>query len=518
MQRYKILWADDEIELLKPHIIFLEAKGIDIVPVLSGKDALDKVKSEFFDAVFLDENMPGMSGLEALTQIKAYRPALPVVMITKSEEEAIMEQAIGSKISDYLIKPINPNQILLSVKKILQNRSIMTEKTNSGYLQEFRTLNMELSDNLSHAEWADTYKKLVHWDMQIQGTEGREMREVLETQWTEANQLFSQFIKKNYESWLNDAGSDKPLLSHQLLATKVLPLIDKKEPIFFILIDNLRYDQWKMLEPFITEDFYVNEESHYYSILPTTTEYARNSLFAGMMPSEIEKRFPAIWEQDEGSRNQHEEELLRNFLERNKRAIKFSYNKIVHQQQGKNLLDQVVGLIKQNPFNAVVYNFVDMLSHARSDMDVLKELAPDESAYRSLTSSWYNFSPLRDMLKMLAAKGIQVVITTDHGTVRVDKAHKVIGDRETNSNLRYKEGRNLSYEESKDVFSVKKPNRFFLPSKTLSSSYVFAMMNTYFVYPNNYNHFVNLYKNSFQHGGVSMEEIIIPFVHLVPKK
>lgn len=518
MQRYKILWADDEIELLKPHIIFLEGKGIDIVPVTSGNDALDKCKSEFFDAIFLDENMPGMTGLETLSKIKSFRPTIPVVMITKSEEESIMEEAIGSKISDYLIKPINPNQILLSVKKILQNRTIVSEKTNTGYLQEFRNLNMAFSEKLSHEEWADVYKKLVFWDMQIQGTEGREMQEVMETQWIEANQTFSLFIKNNYESWLNDAGVDKPLLSHQVLEKKVLPLLEKNEPVFFILIDNLRYDQWKTLEPVITEDFYVNEESHYYSILPTTTEFARNALFAGLMPLEIEKKYPAVWSDDEGSRNQHEELLLNNFLERHKCKVKTSYHKVIHQQQGKSIVDQASSLIKQNVFNAVVFNFVDMLSHARSDMDVLKQLAPDESAYRSITSSWFNFSPLRDLLKILAAKGVQVVITTDHGTVRVNKAVKVIGDRETNTNLRYKEGKNLNYEESKDVFTVKKPARFFLPSKSLSTSYVFATMNAYFVYPNNYNHFANIYKDSFQHGGISMEEIIVPFVHLIPKK
>ena len=518
MQRYKILWADDEIELLKPHIIFLEAKGIDIVPATSGNDALELCKTEFFDAIFLDENMPGMTGLQTLAKIKVLRPSIPVVMITKSEEESIMEEAIGSKISDYLIKPINPNQVLLSVKKILQNRTIVTEKTNAGYLQEFRNLNMAFSEKLSHEEWADVYKKLVFWDMQIQGTEGREMREVMDPQWIEANQTFSLFIKNNYESWLNDVKVDKPLLTHQVLAKKVLPLLEKNESVFFILIDNLRYDQWKTLEPAITEDFYVNEESHYYSILPTTTEYARNALFAGLMPSEIEKKYPEVWSDDEGSRNQHEELLLNHFLERNKCKVKTSYHKVIHQNQGKSIVDQAANLIKQNPFNVVVFNFVDMLSHARSDMDVLKQLAPDESAYRSITSSWFNFSPLRELLKILAAKGVQVVITTDHGTVRVNKAVKIVGDKETNTNLRYKEGKNLSYEDGKDVFTVKKPNRFFLPSKTLTTSYVFATMNAYFVYPNNYNQFANIYKDSFQHGGISMEEIIVPYVHLIPKK
>jgi CheY-like chemotaxis protein len=517
MQNYTILWADDEIDLLKPHILFLESKGIKVVPVLSGLDAVEQCKTQFFDAVFLDENMPGMGGLEALVKIKEIRSTMPVVMITKSEEEHIMEEAIGSKISDYLIKPINPHQILLSIKKILQHKEIVTEKTNTQYLQAFQILSEGLSKNMTHEEWVEHYKRLVYWDMQLQHSEGKAMQEVLNSQWNDANQEFCSFVKNNYETWMNDSKASKPLFSHQVLQNKLLPLLDEGQSVCLIVIDNLRLDQWKMLESSVSTMFQVQQESYYFSILPTTTEFARNSLFAGLTPLEIEKKYTQLWNDEEGSRNQHEEQYLKYFLERHRLDIKFSYHKILNLQQGKNLNDQMSTLVKQNPLNVVVYNFVDMLSHARSDMDVLKQLAPDEQAYRSITLSWFNYSPLKELLQFLSKKGIQVLLTTDHGTVRVDKAVKIVGDRETNTNLRYKEGKNLNYDQSKDVFSVKNPAKFQLPSKNVSTSYVFAMMKGFFVYPNNFNHFVNLYQQSFQHGGVSMEEMIIPVIHLKPK-
>jgi DNA-binding response OmpR family regulator len=519
MQGYQILWADDEIELLKPHILFLEKKGYHITPVNSGADALEKFQDDHFDLVCLDENMPGMSGLEVLAQLKVLRPHIPVVMITKSEEEHIMEEAIGSKIADYLIKPLNPNQILLSIKKILDGKKIVSEKTNQQYQQDFRNISMAFAEDMNHEAWVEVYKKLVFWELEIENTESQSMSEVLEMQKSEANSNFAEFIRRNYEIWLNNPDSDKPLLSHQILRRNVFPLLSDI-PLFFILIDNLRYDQWKILESVITEYFNIEEESAYYSILPTTTAYARNSLFAGMMPADIQKYHPDYWvgDDEEGLKNNHEKDLLVKNLQKNKlNNVKVSYNKIIHNAQGKNLVDNFNNLMN-NHLNAIVYNFVDMLSHARTDTEMIRELAPDEAAYRSLTKSWFLHSPLLELLKKIAAADPKclTVITTDHGTIRTREAYKIIGDKNTNTNLRYKQGKNLDYDRRR-VVVAKKPETFMLPRTNVSTSFVFATQDYFFAYPNNYNHYVKYYKDTFQHGGISLEEMIIPFILLNPK-
>lgn len=517
MQRYNILWADDEIDLLKAHILFLDKKGYNVTPVNSGADAIDLCEKQNFDVVFLDENMPGMSGLQTLNHIKTSKPNLPVVMITKSEEEHIMEEAIGAKIADYLIKPLNPNQILLSVKKILDNKRLVTERTNLNYQQEFRNITMAFSGEMDYEQWAEIYKKLVFYELAIHSSDNRDMAEVLEMQKTEANVNFARFIKQNYESWLNDPESHKPLMSHQLMKKKVFPLLDEERPVFFLLIDNLRFDQWKTLEPVIQEYFAVEEEDYYYSILPTTTAYARNSIFSGVLPLEMSQKYPGLWvgEDKEEGKNNFENEFLENQLKRNNLQIKSSYSKIVHVNQGKQLVENIPNL-KRNQLNVMVYNFVDMLSHARTDMAMIRELAPDESAYRSLTYSWFLHSPLLEALKRISEMNAKLIITTDHGTIRVKRPFKIIGDKNTNTNLRYKQGKNLGYN-GKEIFECRKPEAFHLPKINVSTSYVFAIEDHFFAYPNNYNYYVNYYKDTFQHGGVSLEEMIIPIISLNSK-
>lgn len=520
MQKFRILWADDEIDLLKPHILFLEKKGYEVVPVNSGSDALELVEERGpFDIVFLDENMPGMSGLETLATLKRSRPNLPVVMITKSEEEHIMEEAIGSQIADYLIKPLNPNQILLSVKKLLENKRIVTERTTMNYQQEFRDIAMAFGDNLDHEDWAELYKKLVYWELAMDQGDDNGMAEVLDMQKNEANTNFAKFIQDEYTEWLDaktDA-EDKPLLSHQVLRKKVVPLLNEERPVFFIVIDNLRFDQWKVLEPQIAELFNVEEESHYYSILPTTTAYARNALFSGLLPDEMARRHKDWWvgEDDEGGKNNHESDFLGAFLKQERLDIKYSYHKILNTQKGKALVENLPNLMN-NGLNAVVYNFVDMLSHARTDMEMIRELAPDESAYRSLTQSWFAHSPLLEALRRLSQMSVKVVITTDHGTIRVKRPFKIVGDRKVNTNLRYKQGKNLGYD-GKDVFPALRPENFHLPKPNLSTTFAFAIEDYFFAYPNNYNHYVNFYRDTFQHGGVSLEEMIIPIISLTSK-
>ncbi len=516
MQRYTILWADDEIDLLKPHILFLQQRGYDIVPVNNAAEAVELSEARHFDVVFLDEHMPGMSGLEALNLIKNSKPNLPVVMITKNEEEHIMEEAIGAKIDDYLIKPINPSQILLAVKKILDNRRLVTEKTNQSYQQEFRKISMAFLDEMNHEEWADLYKKLVHWDLQLDRADS-EMAEVLETQQVEANLNFCRFVRKRYEDWLNNPNADKPLLSHQVMKKKIFPEIQSGKSLFLLLIDNLRFDQWKVLEPIFDDYFTIDREETYYSILPTTTAYARNAIFSGLLPSDIQRSFPDWWvgeDQDEG-KNNFEAELLEKQIRRNNLSIRHHYIKIKKLEDGRGLADTLANLYK-NDLNVIVYNFVDMLSHARTDMAMIRELAPDEAAYRSITKSWFEHSPLFDIIRKVAEKGHRLAVTTDHGTIRVKRPVKIIGDKSVNTNLRFKQGKNLGFDGDK-VMVATRPERFFLPKPNVSTAYVFAMEDQFFAYPNNYNYYVNFYKDTFQHGGVSLEEMIIPLVFMSSK-
>lgn len=517
MEKIKILWVDDEIDLLKPHITFLESKGYEVSKAAGGVEALELVEQENFDIVFLDENMPGISGLEVLNRIKTQRSHIPVIMITKSEEEHIMEDAIGSKIADYLIKPVNPNQILLSLKKTLDSKRIVGEKTTQEYRQEFMQIGMTLSDRLNSEEWKEVYKKLVYWEMELTKNPTGGMEDILLSQKEEANLLFGKFVERNYKSWLQGKNEDTPLLSHTLFKTRIAPSLNGENTVYWVVIDNLRYDQWKAIQPMIQEDFRIDSEDIFYSILPTATQYARNALFAGLMPSEIEKRHPNLWvgEDEEGGKNMHEEALLQEQLKRLGKNIKMSYHKITNLQSGKKLVENMHKL-SQNKLNVIVYNFVDMLSHARTDMEVIRELADDEAAYRSLTQSWFEHSPLREMLKEIAAVKGKVFLCTDHGTIRVKEASKVVGDRETTTNLRYKLGKNLRYE-VKDVFDVGDPGEIFLPKVNVSSRYIFAKGSKFLAYPNNYNYYVNFYKNTFQHGGISLEEMLIPMVSLQAK-
>lgn len=512
-----ILWVDDEIDLLKPHIIFLKDKGYDVFTSNNGSEALDMIDDQDFDIVLLDENMPGLSGLETLTRIKNRRPALPVVMITKSEEESIMNDAIGSNISDYLIKPVNPNQILLSLKKNLDNRKLMSEKTTMSYQREFRQIGMQLSGRLDFSEWQDIYQQLVFWELELEKSQDNSLKEIFKMQKSEANSVFSSFVKKNYVDWLKGSSDERPILSHTAFREKCLPIIKNEDKTFLIIIDNLRFDQWKVLRPFFEQFFRVISEELVCSILPTATQYARNSFFAGLLPSEIEKRHPNYWvnEGDEGTRNQYENELLTEQLKRLGSDIKFNYHKILNLSAGKKLAENLSNFTTTK-LNVLVYNFVDMLSHARTEMEVIKELADDEAAYRSLTMSWFEHSPLWEIIRALAEKKTSIIITTDHGSIRVQNPIKVVGDKNTNTNLRYKTGRNLQYNAS-EVFEVRNPADIFLPKGNISSSYIFALENDFFAYPNNYNYYVNYYRNTFQHGGVSLDEMLIPFVVLKAK-
>ena len=553
----QLLWVDDEADLLKAHIIFLEKKGYAVTTVSNGTDAIDLCQERSFDLVLLDEQMPGLSGLETLQRIKQITPATPVVMVTKSEEENIMEQAIGQKIADYLIKPVNPNQILLVLKKNIHRREIETEVTQTQYQQQFQQIAMQIQDCRSWQDWQDVYRQLVHWELQLAGTDSQ-MTEMLAMQKEEANQGFAKFVKKNYLSSLGSpapgrptsqplpvgrgvyttsaeksrgignysppsqggAGGESveaPLFSHQLFKKKVFPLLDQKEKVFLVVMDNFRYDQWRMLSQEIGNLFDI-DEGLYFSILPTATQYARNAIFSGLMPNKIEEMFPELWvdEDSEEGKNLNEAPLIQTQLDRFRRHDTFSYHKINTSAEADRLLQQFRQLDKYD-LNVVVFNFIDMLSHARTESRMVRELANDESAYRSITLSWFRHSVIADFFRQLAQTDYRVIVTTDHGSIRCTKPVKIVGDRNTNTNLRYKLGKNLGYD-SKDLFVIKNPADAQLPSPNLSTSYVFATGDSFFAYPNNYNYYVSYYKDTFQHGGISMEEMIIPLITLKGKR
>ncbi|MBR2637318.1 MAG: bifunctional response regulator/alkaline phosphatase family protein [Bacteroidaceae bacterium] len=513
---YQLLWADDEIELLNAHIIFLKAKGYDVTSVTNGLDAIEACRNNSFDLILLDENMPGLNGLETLEKIKEITPTTPVVMVTKSEEEDIMEQAIGSKIADYLIKPVNPNQILLSLKKNIHKKEIVAEKTNNAYQQNFVKLGMQISDSSSTEEWVEAYKRLVYWEIELENAD-KSMQEMLKTQFEEANAMYARFIKKNYLRWLTPGCTDKPLMSHDLMRERIFPLIDNGEKVFMVLIDNLRYDQWRVLSKEIGNDFIIEEEI-YTGILPTATQYSRNAIFSGLMPAQIKSMYPNLWvdeEEDEG-KNLNESMLIESQIARYRRRDTYSYNKVVSTNAADRYIDTINNL-QDNNLNILVINFIDMLSHARTESLMVRELASTEAAYRSITRSWIRHSAIKRLFNYLASSNYTVVITTDHGSIHVKNAIKVIGDKNTNTNLRYKLGKSLGYN-PKEVFEIKEPQKAMLPSPNISTSYIFATKNDFFAYPNNYNHYVSYYKDTFQHGGISLEEMLVPFITLRPKR
>ena len=516
MRKIRILWTDDEIEALKSYILFLEEKGYDINTCSNGNDTVDLVKQNDYDIIFLDENMPGLSGIETLRLIRELRRDIPVVMITRSEEEDIMEAAIGSEIDYYLIKPVKPKQILLAIKKIVDQKRLVTEKTTTDYRQEFSLISNMISTASWFTDWTELYRKLVRWELELERSSDQSMAEILRTQEHEANISFAKFISRNYLTWLNQSNEKAPLLSPSLFQKKIFPQVSNNRPLFFILIDNMRYDQWKTISAELAGLYRIVEDDIYFSILPTATQFSRNAIFSGLMPSQIAGMMPQYWinDDEEEGKNNFEEELFSKLLSRKNLKYKWSYNKVSNNPDGSKLNEKIRQLLT-NDINIIIYNFVDMLSHARTEIGLIRDLASDEPAYRSLIRSWFIHSPLFELLKTLSSHRVRIVFSSDHGTIRVQNPVKVVGDKKTSSNLRYKMGRNLDYN-PQEVFEIKDPAAAFLPKSNISSRYIFATNKDFLVYQNNFNYYAGYYRNTFQHGGISMQEMLLPVALIEP--
>ncbi|MCZ6775058.1 MAG: bifunctional response regulator/alkaline phosphatase family protein [Ignavibacteria bacterium] len=514
----KILWVDDEIDLFRPHIRFLKEKGYSVDTATNGEDAIAMVRHNGFDLVFLDEMMAGLGGLRTLAEIKDIRPNLPVVMVTKNEEESLMEEAIGVKISDYLIKPVNPSQVLIACKKFLEGKRITGAAVSKDYIQEFNAISVALMNDLDYKQWIDIYTKLVEWDIELDQHPELGLKQTLVDQTRECNLAFGKYVEKNYRNWVEQT-ANRPALSLEVVDRFLIPHLQGNKSVILFVIDCLRLDQWLVMESLLHE-YYLISKDYYFSILPTATPYSRNAIFSGLYPSDVEIRFPDLWkksEDDEHSRNRYERQFLEKLLERRKISLKPEpkYVKILDAEFGRSI-EKNINSYAQTKLTSIVVNFVDMLAHGRSDSTLLKEIAPDESAYRSLTNSWFVHSSLFGMLRTLSKnKNVTVLLTTDHGSIRCLRGSKVLGDREASTNLRYKYGRNLKSEQKAAIF-VKNPLEFKLPMRGVAINYIIAKEDYYFVYPTDYHKYLNQYRDSFQHGGVSMEEMILPVVRLEP--
>ncbi|NOT33441.1 MAG: response regulator [Candidatus Eisenbacteria bacterium] len=516
--RRQILWADDEIDLLRPHIKFLEQKGFAVTAVPNGEDALAALERQRYDVVLLDEMMPGLGGLGTLDAIKSRNHTLPVILITKSEEETLMDEAIGKRITDYLIKPVNPSQVFLACKRVFESDRLQDSQRARDYVGEMQRWQAIDTRRLDWAGWVDLTVESARWDVLFDGINEEGLKQAHADFRRPLNLEFSRFIEDQYPRWVKDA-AERPRMSHDVVRHAVVPHLKSGKRVVFVVIDCMRLDQWFTLEPLLEELFEIQHD-YYCGILPTATPYARNAIFGGLLPIDLQRHHPDLWQEnskDERTKNRFERQLLEHQLERLKATPEkgLKYLKIYEADEAQAVKRQIQTFSNLS-LVAMVFNFLDILAHGRSESEILQELAPDEAAFRAVMRAWFTHSPLYDILRALSKQDVTVVITTDHGSVLCKRAALVYGNRDTSTNLRYKFGVNLNCD-TKQAINARKPSDFALPDDGVNKNYVLCREDYYFVYPTRFHEFERQYRGSFQHGGVSIEEMVLPLMTLTPR-
>lgn len=515
----RILWADDEIELLKPHILYLEERGYEVTPVPTGEDAIVALGQKDFDVVLLDEMMPGLGGLETLERLQEKDASLPVILITKSEQETLMNEALGKRITDYLIKPVNPSQIFLAVKKVFESPDLVRSQAARDYVSHVQKLAMLDTGGLDWRQWIEVATELARWDLEVERLGDPGLEQAHADQRRELNAAFGRFVEQGYPNWVHSEPDNRPLLSHDLIGRYAAPRIRQGERVVIVVLDCMRMDHWLTIAPLL-EPFFRVETDYYYSLLPTATPYSRNAIFAGLLIDDLGRKHSDLWSErsdDERSRNRFERPLLERQLSRLDAVPEkpLKYIKIYTAEESQNVRKQVhsfdaLGVV------ALVYNFLDILSHGRSESEILQELAPDEKAFRAVTRAWFQHSPMFETFQELSKMDCTVICTTDHGSVMGRRAARVQGSRETSTNLRYKFGVNLQVD-SRQGITIKKPETYRLPAEGVNKNYILAKEDYYFVYPTRFHEFERQFRDTFQHGGVSLEEMIVPNAVLIPR-
>ncbi len=526
---FQILWVDDNIEELRSQVMYLGEKGYDVEGVTNGQDALAVLREHPFDAILLDEMMPGMGGLETLEGIRRIDPSVPVIMITKSEAEDLMSRAIGKRIDDYLVKPVSPIQVLSALKRQLEARRLASEEVTRDYMSNFMAISDRIGTASSPADWEGIYNDLTTWSMNLFAYSDHGLLDTMAEQQAAANKVFGKYVRENYRQWISSEGdtgvggagaeTGVPLFSPRVFESWVAPEIEQSKQVFWIVIDCMRLDQVRMIEPLL-ESYYHLDRRTYWSILPTATPYARNALFAGLYPLDIAEGYPHWWVSDpahEGSRNAHEADLLGELCHRTGSPAAGSnrYFKISDARDA-DPLHRNLGSLGDTRLVAGVYNFLDIMAHGRSQNRILKELAPDEAAFRSLMRSWFEHSNLFEVMKNLARRDCTVILTTDHGSMLCRRSMQIRGNKDTSSNVRYKFGDNLGVDDD-SVMLMKNPMDYRLPTQSTIENYAVTSENHYLVYPTNFHEYERLYRDSFQHGGISLEEMLCPFIVMKPR-
>ncbi|MFN2397687.1 MAG: response regulator [Gemmatimonadaceae bacterium] len=513
-----ILWVDDEADLLESHRLFLRDRGYEVDSATNAEDAVEMLRSRPYGLVLLDEQMPGKRGLEAYRDIRELDASMPIVMVTKSEEDSTLREAIGAAVKDYLVKPVNPRQVLSVVMRIFDGERIRQQAVARRFVERFRAMELERERTLDWRGWISRYSELTDWDLELAEAGERSLLESLRGLYPQLRREFADFMRKAYPAWLRSLEGDRPALSIDVVGEFLLPVLQREKAGLFIVIDCLRLDQWRILQPLITPMFDV-ETTHYFSILPTATPYARNSLFSGLFPCEIAARFPDWWEdRSEDTLNAHERELLEAHLTELRGHTPVRYEKISSSLDSDELERRVSSAIGADGVSAFVFNFVDLLTHGRSESAILYEVARDEIALRQITRQWFERSVLLNVLKEAARRGISAIVTSDHGSIHCQTPATVFAKRDATANLRYKFGEDLRAERPDHALLFTSSDDLKLPRRGLGANTLLATGDTFFVYPTKLREYQARYRGSFLHGGVTPEEVILPVALLTPKR